>query len=68
MHAVDHQLTYIRALDEMNRQNVKDTVELAKTLRDSVRNFSLKLNRVEPDLLDTQEAIEKQARYNFTFC
>jgi hypothetical protein len=41
-----------------------DTVELARALRNSVRNFSLQLNRVEADLLDTQAAIEKQARYS----
>jgi septal ring factor EnvC (AmiA/AmiB activator) len=64
MHAVNHQLTYIRKLDEMNRQNMKDTVELARTLRDSFRNLSLQMNRVEADLLDTQAAIEKQARYS----
>jgi len=33
-----------------------DTVELARALRESVRNFSLHLNRVEADLLDMQEA------------
>ena len=63
-HAVEHQLTYIRTVEEMNRQNMKDTVQLAKTLPDSFRNISLQLNRVEADLLDTQEAINKQARYS----
>ena len=48
-HAVEHQLTYIRTLDEMNRQNMKDTVELAKALLDSISNFSLQLNRIEAD-------------------
>ena len=64
MHAAEQQLTYIRTLDEMTKQNVKNTIELAEALRDSIRNVSLKLNRVEADLLDTQEAIGKQMRYN----
>ena len=41
MHAAEHQLTYIRTLDEMTRQNIMDTVELARALRDSVHNISL---------------------------
>jgi len=41
-----------------------DTVELARALSNSIRNFSLQLIRVEADLLDTQAAIEKQARYS----
>ena len=40
----------------------KDTIELAQVLRDSIKEFSLKLNRNEADLLDTQSAIEKQVR------
>jgi TfoX/Sxy family transcriptional regulator of competence genes len=43
---------------------VKGAVHLARTLRDSIRNFSLQLYRVETDLLDTQAAIERQARYS----
>ena len=39
VHASEHQLTYVRALDEMTRQNIMDTVELARALRESVRNF-----------------------------
>jgi len=64
IHAADQQLTYIRALDEMTKQNVKNTIELARVLCDSIRNISLQLNRVEADLLDTQAAIEKQVRYS----
>ena len=64
MHAADHQLTYIRTLDELVRQNTRDTAELAGALRDSIRNLSLSLNRVEADLLDTQAAMENQARYS----
>ena len=64
IHATKHQLTYIRTLDEMTKQNMMDTVKLARALRDSVRNFPLQLNRVEADLLDTQTAIKKQARYS----
>jgi hypothetical protein len=63
-HATEQQMTYIRALDRMTKQNVMDTIELAKALRDSVGNFSLRLNRVEADLLDTQEAMMKQMRYS----
>ena len=48
----------------MIKQNVKDTVDLARTLRDSIRNFSLQIYRVEVDLLDTKAAIEKQIRYS----
>ena len=33
-------------------------------MRDPIRNFSLQLNRDEADLLDTQAAIGKQARYS----
>jgi hypothetical protein len=43
---------------------MKDTVELAKTVTHSTRNLPLQLNRVEADLLDTQEAIKKQVKYN----
>jgi hypothetical protein len=64
MHVTEHQITYIRTLDEVTRQSMQDTVTLAKTLRGSISNFSLHLNRVEADLLDTQEAIEKQAKYS----
>jgi len=64
IHAAEQQLTYIRTLDEVTRQNVKNTVELTRALRDSIRNVSLKLNRVEADLLDTQEAINKQVKFS----
>jgi len=64
MHAVDHQLTYIRVLDESTGQNTKDIVVLADTLRDSLYNYSLKLDGVEADLLDTQAAVIKQAGYS----
>jgi hypothetical protein len=55
-------LTYIRTLDEVTGQNAKDIADLTGTLRDSIRNFLLHLNRVEADLFDTQVALEKQAR------
>jgi type II secretory pathway component PulM len=57
IHAAEQQLTYIRTLDEMTKQNVRNTVELTRALRGSIRNISLHLNRVEADLLDTREAI-----------
>jgi hypothetical protein len=40
-HASEQQLTYIRALDETTKQNTKDTFELARIFRDSIRNVSL---------------------------
>jgi hypothetical protein len=43
---------------------VKHTIDLARTLRESFRNFSLQLHRAEADLLDTEAAIEKQVRYS----
>jgi len=64
IHAAEQQLTYIRTLDEVTKQTVKNTVELTRALRDSIRNVSLKVNRVEADLLDTQEAISKQVKYS----
>jgi septal ring factor EnvC (AmiA/AmiB activator) len=63
-HAVDNQLTYIRALDETTRQNAEDIAKLAKTLRSSMEGLSTQYNRVEADLLDTQKIIERQMRYS----
>ena len=63
-HAVDHQLRYIQTLYEVTKQNAIDIADLTKILRDSIRSFSLQLNRVEADLLDTQKALKKQARYS----
>jgi chemotaxis regulatin CheY-phosphate phosphatase CheZ len=48
----------------MARQNAKNIVDLARMLRDSIRNFSLELHRVEADLLDTPAALEKEMRYS----
>jgi hypothetical protein len=48
----------------MIKQNMMDTVELARALRESVQNFSLHLNGVEADIIDVQEAMGKQARYS----
>jgi hypothetical protein len=61
VHSADHQLTYLRTLYEVTKQNVKDTAYLARTLRDSIRNFSLQLHRVEADSLGTKAGIEKYA-------
>ena len=63
-HAIGHQLTYIHTLDETIKQSTVDIADLAETLRDSVRNFSLHFNSVEADLIDTQAALEKQAKYS----
>jgi hypothetical protein len=51
-------------LDEDAKQNANDIASLTITLRDSIRNFSLHLNKIETDLLGTQVALEKQARYS----
>jgi type II secretory pathway component PulM len=64
IHAAEQQLTYIRTLDEATKQNVKNTVDLTRALRDSIRNVSLQLNHIGADLLDTQVAMEKQTRYS----
>jgi hypothetical protein len=64
VHAADQQLTYLRTLDETVKQNARDTIDLARVLRDSIKNFTLQLNRDEADLLSTQEAVEKQVRYS----
>ena len=65
-HSAEQQLTHIRTLDQVTKQNVRNTAELTKALRDSIRNVSLKLNRVEADLLDTLEAIGKQVKFSAT--
>jgi hypothetical protein len=39
MHAVEHQMTYIRVLDETIKQNTIDIIELAEVLRDSIYNL-----------------------------
>jgi hypothetical protein len=65
-HAIDHQPTYIRTLDGHVKQNTVDIASLIEILRDTIYNYSLRLNKVEADLLDTQAAMEKQARYSAT--
>jgi hypothetical protein len=64
LHATEQQVTYLRALDEATTANARTTLELAKTLRDSIQKFSLGLGRVEADLIDVRFAIEKQAKYS----
>ena len=64
VHAADQQLTYLPTLDEMTKQNTRDTIDLARALHDSIKNFSLQMHRDEADLLHTQAAIEKQVRYS----
>jgi hypothetical protein len=54
VHAAEQQLTYLRTLDEATKANAKTTLELAKTLRDSIKNFSLGLGRVGADLIDVR--------------
>jgi hypothetical protein len=60
--AADYQLAHIHTLEETTRQNSKVIVDLARTLPDSIRNFSLELHRAEADLLDTQTVTEEQVR------
>ena len=64
VHSADNQLTYLRTLDEATKQTVKDRTDSARTLRDSIRNFSLQLYRVEAIFLVTQTTIEKQMCYS----
>ena len=52
-------MTYVRTLDEIIKQNVKNAVGLTRTLRDFIRNILLQLNRAEADLLDIQVVMEK---------
>jgi hypothetical protein len=47
VHATEQQLTCIRTLDEVNKQNMKGTVEMARALLDSIRNLSLKLTELK---------------------
>jgi hypothetical protein len=54
----------LHTLDEATKINAKNTVDLAKTLRDSIQNFSLKIGRTEANLTDLRFAVEKQARYS----
>jgi hypothetical protein len=62
-HAVDHQLTYIRTLDEVTKQNAQDIANLTGTLRDVLKTYSVDLNRVEADLYDTQNVLIRQVRF-----
>ena len=45
VHATDQLLTNLRTLEEMTKQNTKDTIDTARVLRDSIKNFSLQLHR-----------------------
>ena len=62
-HSAEQQLTYLRYLDDDTKRNTKHIIELAKVLRDSIRNFAVQLHRTEAGLVDTQKMIEKQTRY-----
>jgi hypothetical protein len=64
VHATEQQLSYLHTLDEETKINAKNTVDLARTLRDSIQNFSLRIGRTEVDLTDLRFAVEKQARYS----
>ena len=60
----DQQVTYLRTLGDMTKQNASDAIDLTRALRDSIKNFSLQMHRDEADLLDTRGAVEKQVRYS----
>jgi hypothetical protein len=45
-------------------QGVGVGVDLAKILRDSIQNYSLRIGRTEADLQDLRHAVERQARYS----
>jgi hypothetical protein len=64
IHATEQQMTYLHTLDEATKTNAKATLDLAKILRDSIQNVSLKLGRVDADLIDVQITLQKQARYS----
>jgi hypothetical protein len=63
-HATEQQLSHLRTLEEATKINAKNTMDLCRTLRDSIRNHSLRLGRVEADLIDVKIAMEKQATYS----
>ena len=54
----------MRTLGDTTKQNTRDTIDLARALRDSIKNFSLQMQRDEADLLDIQNTIEKQVSYS----
>jgi hypothetical protein len=54
----------LRTLDEATKVNAKNTMDLARTLRDSIQNYSLRLGRIEADLIDVKIATRKQATYS----
>jgi len=60
VHAIGHQLTYIRTLDGNVKQNTVDIASVTKILRDSIHNYSLHLNIHEADLLDTEAAMKNR--------
>jgi hypothetical protein len=64
VHAKEQQLLYLRTLDEATKENAKNTVDLAKILRDSIQNYSVRIGRTEADLQDLRHAVERQARYS----
>jgi hypothetical protein len=64
VHAADQQLSYLRTMEETTKQDTKDIIDLARAVRDSIKNFSLQLYKNEADQLDTQAAMEKQVRYS----
>jgi hypothetical protein len=63
-HASEQQLTYIRALDEVTKQNAKDIVEVTRTLRDSIRNVSIQLVKTEEGVTHLRETFEKHVQFS----
>jgi hypothetical protein len=64
VHVTERQLMYLRTLDKAMKQTARDTVEQAKVLRDSIQNFSLRLNRDKAYLPDIKVATNRQVRYS----
>jgi hypothetical protein len=64
VHETEQQLSYLRTLDVATKKNAKSITDLARTLRNSIQNYSLRLGRVEADLIDVSNAVGKQARYS----
>lgn len=64
LHVEEHQLTWIKTLDQETHLNAQNTIKLAEVLRDSISNFSIGLSRVQTDVRDVQQLIKKQTTYS----
>jgi hypothetical protein len=66
VHATEQQLSFLRILDAATKVNAKNAIDLARALRDSIQNYSLRLGRVEADLIDVKDAIREQSKYSMS--